>query len=283
MKTLLFFTFILLQSFFSFCQNNKLFPELEKKLKGNVKTVREIKYKEDIMFGELIKGKISSQSFSKLENGNTIERIEYNSSGILSSKHDYLYDAGGNQIEQMNYRSNGSVFLKRTYRYDSSGNQIESATYASSGELISLHNFIYSKTQIEENSISPVDGNLTSKIIYKNDDNKNIIGLYSIDYSDSNKNYKYEFLYDEKNNLIQKKYFVGSYEYGYDLFKYNEKGNLMEEDYFFHGKLKSKKNYKYNYDLYDNWIQRIIIRTEYPSEIIFPEYEGFIEREITYK
>ena len=144
----------------------------EEKLKGKVKSIREIPYEAVEKFGEVVKG--DALGFGKNlqitfnEKGNKLEENWFNPDGRLDFKWTYKYDDKGNQIEENGFNSDGRLSFKSTYKYDDKGNKIEQNSFNPDGSLGSKYTYKYDDkgNKIEENSFNP-DGSLYYKATYK--------------------------------------------------------------------------------------------------------------------
>ena len=124
----------------------------ELKLKGKVKSIREIPYKAVEKFGEVVKG--DALGFEQIlqitfnEKGNKIEENFFISDGRLYRKWTYKYDDKGNQIESNSFNSDVNLDDKYTYKYtyDQQGNWIQQIAYE-------VKNGIEKPSQIVERTI----------------------------------------------------------------------------------------------------------------------------------
>ena len=135
----------------------------ELKLKGKVKSIREIPYEAVERFGEVVKGDALDRFGENLqitfnENGNEIEINSFNPDGSLFSKYTYKYDDKGNQIEENSFNSDENLVDKYTYKYDDKGNEIERNSFSSDGSLFLKYTYKYTYDQ---------QGNWIQQIEYK--------------------------------------------------------------------------------------------------------------------
>ena len=107
----------------------------ELKLKGKVKSIREIPYEAVEKFGEVVKGALDgfgeNLQITFNEKGNKIEENFFISDGRLFSKYTYKYDDKGNEIERRNSFNSDVNDDKYTYKYtyDQQGNWTQQITY----------------------------------------------------------------------------------------------------------------------------------------------------------
>ena len=224
----------------------------EEKLKGKVKSIREIPYEAVEKFGEVVKG--DALGFGKNlqitfnEKGNKLEENWFNPDGRLDFKWTYKYDDKGNKIELNSFNHDGSLDSKFTFKYDDKGNQIELNWFNPDGRLDFKWTYKYDDkgNQIEENGFNS-DGRLSFKSTYK---------------------------YDDKGNKIEQNSFNPDGSLGSKYtYKYDDKGNKIEENSFNpDGSLYYKATYKYTYDQQGNWTQQITYKVkngvEKPSQIV---------------
>ena len=91
------------------------------KVKGKVKTMREISYSVTDKPGDTKKqnGKrTDSLIYNFSNNGNLTEERTYNQDGSLKEKTTYLYDKNGNKTEENLFNPDGSLKEKYTYKYE---------------------------------------------------------------------------------------------------------------------------------------------------------------------
>ena len=181
----------------------------EEKLKGKVKSIREIPYEAVEKFGEVVKG--DALGFGKNlqitfnEKGNKLEENWFNPDGRLDFKWTYKYDDKGNKIELNSFNHDGSLDSKFTFKYDDKGNQIEQNWFNPDGRLDFKWTYKYDDkgNQIEENGFNS-DGRLSFKSTYKYDDKGNKIEENSFN-PDGSLYYKatYKYTYDQQGNWTQ--------------------------------------------------------------------------------
>jgi len=202
-------------------------------IKGNVKRIKEISNFTIEKFGKIEKGDFfTSMKIEYDEEGDEIERISYNSVGIMDAKRIIKYDDNKNKIEQNWYKSDGSLENRRTYKNDDKGNIIEENYYESNGNLYGVFNYKYDNK-----------GNKIEETLFTN-------GQF---------NNRFTFKYDNKENLIEKDAYTNHGKIDQiNVYKYDENHNEIEEsDYYSDGRLIKKFTSKYKYDLYGNWIKMI--------------------------
>ena len=224
----------------------------EMNLKGEVKLMREIKYKTVEKDGEVQKGeRKDSVIYVFNDRGNIIDANSYKPDGSLDWKYTYKYDGYGNKIERNLYKPDGSLGAKYTSTYDSNGNIVEDMSYHP-------------------------DGSLRWKSIYRNDSNGNIIeeNMYK---PDGGLDWKYVWKYDKNGNKIETNWYKpdGSLT-SKQTYKHDDNMNQVERNsYNRDGSLKAKYTYKYDCDKTLNWIKRIELENDAPVSIWEREIEYF--------
>ncbi len=261
-------TLLLFISFFTNINNAQYRGGLasSKNIKGAVKSIRQIPYYAEKKLGKIIKGNlIEYKEFSENEmriynkNGNIIEFITYYSDGSFFGKRTYLYDEKGNKLELKGYFSDGILGYRRTYLYNENGNLIEEKSY---------------------------DGamNFEGREVNKHDKNGNVIEKYRYYYDGSLRTSDfYQYLYDEKGNIIEKIFYDSKYTYLYDekgniierslyndgtffdknSYLYDVEGNEIEDNYSnSNGSLQYTSSFQYKYDEQGNWIEKIFFSSD---------------------
>ncbi|MEL0011496.1 MAG: hypothetical protein VW868_08085 [Bacteroidota bacterium] len=152
------------------------------------------------------------------ENGNIVERQDYDSNGLLTSSYQNSWDNSGNILEYQQLDANGNLTYKITYSYDANGNRLEQAYYAIDGSgLVSLlikTTYTYnSLNQLIEQLQEYISQNVTFRTTYTYNEEGRISG--SISYSPegtvrSSSAYEYDldngrqeyYQYDSEMNLV---------------------------------------------------------------------------------
>lgn len=155
--------------------------------------------------------------------GKKIECKVYSaSSGKMYINTKYKCDSKANVIEAIDYSKNGLVFEKSSFKYDNKGNKISQVfiEYDKNGN-------IYDKNSVErvfddngnsiKESIIYIEGEdeLSFTNSYKYNDKADVIEsvtIYDPESGGSEQTSTYEYIYDNKNNWIEKKTYVGSSE-----------------------------------------------------------------------
>lgn len=204
---------------------------------------------------------------------NRIRSKSYDSNGKLlnHSEFKYKYDHKGHIIEDQ-WTETGSAIVnnsrefKITSKYDESGNKTESRIINANGEVSSKNIYKYNDNNqlIEESFVFP-ENIESQKEVYRYD----ILGNRALqEHYNKGKLYsKINWIYDSKHNLIE----VTEYEKKGDelkfvsrsSFKYDDHGNQIEESTSNEkGELLSSVNYRYQYDQKGNWRECIFYDTK---------------------
>ncbi len=180
---------------------------------------------------------------STYEYGQLDEKLEYNKEGLVIRKEstsydyviDYAYDEDGNLLSQTNteYYENGSIKWTLKYTYNSYGDEILKEQTDANGNTR-----IVSEIKIER------DGNSAKTYTYSENGELRYYGereyddedriLFDISYRASDDSFlcSYEYTYDDKGRLIDKKSeSAGSYE---SLYEYADEGYLCKETRIFY-------------------------------------------------
>lgn len=211
------------------------------KLKGKVKSYREIGYEVIDKFGEVKKGPKSGEiQVSYDQKGNVIKLVEYNPNGTISRTY-----VGSSNYNDNNIQSGDVFFVDGSLTgemiegfqlfiiesvLDSSGNTIHKMSYKND----------LNGRPIEE-SIFDRNGRLLTKIVYKRDEKGNAVEVID-------RNGIMYFTYDENGNKIENHIEGGrGVSYKYDL-----NGNEIEiHDY------DRITTMEYQLDNHGNWVRQI--------------------------
>jgi YD repeat-containing protein len=189
---------------------------------SKVKTVKELRYKASIKFGELIKDELEEcVIFTYDEQERLLEESRYNPDGSLDRKTVCKY--AGDPVEQMSCSCDSVVGFITVYAYDEKGREIEHKHYTYEGDR----------------------ANLYQRIIYVYDDEGNLVESTHEDAEIAKTTLKY----DRSGNILEKTY-VNSYDGSFNernVYRYSEQGKLVEtESYDYTGNLLQREIYSYN-------------------------------------
>ncbi len=234
------------------------------KLFGNIKSIRNNVFEAIEESGSIKKGNMefstSSVDAALYENfyniyntkGNRVEVIQSSSMDKwLTTK--YMHDDEGNEISSATHTQDGRLTNTATFNYDEKGNLIK-VNYQDGSYV----NFKYDSkgNRIEKFSLfaNPL-GNSSDKITYKIDSNGNAVEHLSD-------------LYDKNGNVIQS---GGESRLNpKKTYQYDGKGNLLkinvDDDVC---------EFKYEFDINENWIKRVEYKNELPKYIVLRDIEYY--------
>ncbi|MBU2558066.1 MAG: hypothetical protein KJ578_09840 [Bacteroidetes bacterium] len=118
----------------------------------------------------------------------------------------YSYDDNGLLANDQSYDANGKPEKQFVYKYDEEGVLREDYSYLNSGEFNMKFTYTYDyKGNIDRNFRFSADGNLKEVRHYKYDENNNIVSeIVKNDAGDTLKSTVYQYVYDKKNNWVEK-------------------------------------------------------------------------------
>jgi len=151
------------------------------------------------------------------ENGNMVKKTEYDHNGDILDEYEYRYDVSGNMV----YDGFGGM----TYEYDEKGVVVKSTS--GSGDLIEYE---YNKSGLLAEEIRYRNGNIHCRFKYKYDKYENLLNkkYYYSDNDEISTDTKYK--YDKYGNLIEQAEYISKTEYNYkNNYLYDEKGNILQE------------------------------------------------------
>lgn len=212
----------------------------QERLLGPVKTVLIEIAKITEQSGEWVEGsRIPWTSTTYDPKGNRIEENQLYEDVELNFKSVFSYDPPGVLKEGIEYDYQGTVTFKWVYAHDPGKKTIEETRYEPTGALFSRSSYHYDEA-----------GNLVEETLL---------------HSHSTNDLKWAYVYDEAGRKIEESFYVvraqgllKKTESALDsksAYSYDAKGNLIEETrYDGAGAVKSKKNYRYEFDAAGNWI-----------------------------
>ncbi|MBE9488430.1 MAG: hypothetical protein IMY73_04520 [Bacteroidetes bacterium] len=235
-------------------------------LKGNIKSVVEIKYFAKKKRGKIFKGNISNKVVSYKFNRHKYlkEAISYKHKNSEYKKQIFEYDDNDNIIQQANYSSDSLLsyikiyaYDKKTNRYDKDNNRLSDLTYNSEGFLCGK---IVYKYDDDDNCIEEKKYLFNDSLDYK------IVNSYGSDHIleqslySNNVDLTYfanSYKYDENNYLIEKYKQSGFYIFSERLFlKYDKNYNLISKELYTYDNYLKKRDF-FMYDKNNNKIRYI--------------------------
>lgn len=289
--TVIFFIF----SIFCYAQNSNIKKTdiQELGLFGKVKQFKQDKYVAKDKFGEIIQGQrvtdLSLQNLVLLKfdnEGNIVERNEYNIDGSLSNKYIVKCESKENTIEKSLYYPNGSLLGKFIIKFDSHRNIVETDAYQPDGKIVVRSNFKYDENSNQIEKISEqFDDGFKQRTYNKYDIKGNIIDSKTESYQKNDSRgwfcISHETKkYDDKGNNIEIVILncVNGAMIRKTIQKFDDKGSIIEENnYNVDGGLMYKYIYKFDYDKKGNWIKKIDFENEIPAYITIRQIEYYTE------
>jgi hypothetical protein len=201
-------------------------------LKGDVKILKQEEYfpgSSSNQFGD----KTGEESFSMEfdTQGQKIAEVKYNKFGEIYSTSKYRFSDKGLKLEKSEIDNQGLVIKKCTYEYDSfgravkfnfsepqegleyysiseydnMGNQLKSTLYERSGEKVETGEYTYKNGNIVKLVATDFLGTPEAMTEYTHNANGDVIRqIYYTGNGLMFEDYSYEYIYDNKNNWIQK-------------------------------------------------------------------------------
>lgn len=189
----------------------------------NIKTVTETTHIVDAS-GESISELITYLQ-ERDEKGNVVLDASWQSNGQLENKTSYTYNEANQMIAQDIYLDDENISEHWSYEYDEAGQMIQKTVEYADGS----HSY-YTKTIAEDGAIvwniTDEDQEFEGKEIRVFKDDKLL--LSSVDIDDENtETLRKEFVYDEKDNLIEQHIYEYEALSAKELMQYDEQGNLI--------------------------------------------------------
>jgi hypothetical protein len=225
--------------------------DLEKyRLKGNVKSVMEIKYSLTGKEANAAKDKIIFQKYTLFDpNGYETESVLYNNGEqFLLSK--IFTGPDGKPVEMSEYKPDGTLNLHVTYNYDDKVNKSE-AVYDwkedhKVGEICENTDYYYEVIQNE----------IFTKVLYKNE-YRGFCTEENYMKADGSLSFRFTAKYDINGNKLEMGYFHGNGRLSWlTKFDYDRYNNLVESRLFKSNRIAVYTMYEYQFDEVGNWVVR---------------------------
>lgn len=248
LKKILFTTAICVIFIGSSIPNDEI-NDLEKyRLKGNVKSVMEIKYSKSDNGDNAVKSKILFQKYTIFDiKGYETETTLFKNGGeFLSSK--YIFGTADKQVEMNEYNSDGTLNLNVKYIFDDKGVRSEAiynwAEDYKIGDIVENTDYYY----------EVILNDLFAKVLYKYD-----YRGYCLEENylkvDGSLSFKFVSKYDFRGNKLEMGYFHGNGRLSWmTKFKYDRYDNLIESRVYKSNRIAVLSEYKYQFDDIGNWV-----------------------------
>ena len=171
------------------------------------------------------------------EKGNMIFEDRFDAENNLQYSYEYIYDDNDYMIEVNGKRNReGEVFYYNyIYDYDERGNQIRGTGYDTEGNVISIYTAEYDENDNLIKTEEFTEGYTGSMYEANYDANNNLISeskYIAYEYKGEQKyqfEYRNEFVYDERNNVIEETTYGDREEFSFNhIYKYDESDNLIK-------------------------------------------------------
>ncbi len=227
------------------------FSDLEKyRLKGKIKSLREIKYSLSEAGNTSGKNEIMFQKYSMFDaNGYETESTLYKKGDeLLTSR--YIFGNNDKPAEMNEYHSDGTLNLNVKYKYDDKGYKSEAIYNWADNRVIGE---ICEKTDYY---FDIVQNDIFNKVIYKNDYRGYCEEEYYLK-PDSSLSFKIAAKYDFRGNKLESAYYHGNGRLSWmTKYTYDRYDNMVESRVFKSNYIAVLSTFKYQFDSYGNWITR---------------------------
>jgi len=170
-------------------------------------------------------------------NDNMIFEDRFDAENNLQYSYEYIYDVNGYMIE-VNGRRNregGTIYYNYIYDYDERGNQIKGTGYDIDGNVISIYSAEYDENDNLIKTEDFTEGYTGSMYEARYDENDNLISeskYIAYEYKGEQRyqfEYRNEFVYDERNNVIEEITYGDEKEFSFNhIYEYDENNNLIK-------------------------------------------------------
>lgn len=227
------------------------FTDLDKyRLKGKVKSLREIKYTLSEDGNATMRNKVLFQknTFFDAEGYETQSTLFKNGSEYLLSM--YKIGEAGKQEEMKEYNPDGTLNLLVTYKYDDKGFRSEAIYNWSDNRQIG------EKAENTDYFYEIINNDLFVKVLYKNEYRGYCLEEKYLK-ADSSLSFMFSYKYDFNGNRLESAYFHGNGRLSWlTKYKYDRYNNLIESRVFKSNRIAVISTYKHEFDATGNWIVR---------------------------
>jgi hypothetical protein len=237
--------------FISLIDPGPKFTDLDKyRLKGRVKSAREIKYSlaEEGDAARRDKVLFQKNTFFDIEGYETQSTLFKNGNEYLLSM--YTIGSEGKQVEMKEYNPDGTLNLLVSYKYDDKGFRSEAFYTWSDNRQIG------EKAENTDYFYEIINNDLFVKVLYKNE-YRGFCAEEKYLKADSSMSFMFSYKYDFNGNRLESAYFHGNGKLSWlTKYKYDRYNNLIESRVYKSNRIAVISTYKHEFDATGNWIIR---------------------------
>lgn len=237
--------------FISLINPDPKFTDLDKyRLKGKVKSLREIKYSISEEGESSRRGNILFQknTFFDIDGYETQNTLYKNGKEFLLSK--FIFGADGKQVEMNQYNPDGTINLYVSYNYDEKGFKTEAIYNWSDDRRIG------EKAENTDYFFEIINSEIFTNVIYKNEYRGYCLEEKYLK-ADSIMSFMFSYKYDFRGNRLESAYFHGNGRLSWlTKYKYDRYDNLIESRVYKSNRIAVVSTYKHEFDAAGNWIIR---------------------------
>jgi hypothetical protein len=227
------------------------FTDLDKyRLKGKVKSMREIKYTLAEEGDAANRDKILFQknTFFDIDGYETQSMLFKNGNEFLLSN--YLFGADGKQSGMKEYNPDGTLNLQVSYKYNEKGFRTEASYEWSDNRKIG------EKAENTDYFYEIINNDLFVKVLYKNEYRGYCLEEKYLK-ADSSLSFMFNYKYDFNGNRLESAYFHGNGRLSWmTKYKYDRYDNLIESRVYKSNRIAVISTYKHQFDEAGNWVRR---------------------------
>lgn len=237
--------------FISLIDPESKFTDLDKyRLKGKVKSMREIKYARAAEGDAGRRDKVLFQrnTFFNVEGYETQSTLFKNGSEYLLSM--YLTGSEGKQVEMNEYNPDGTLNLKVSYKYDEKGFRSQAFYNWSDNRQVG------EKAENTDYFYEIINSDVFTTVLYTNEYRGYCLEEKYLK-ADSTVSFMFSYKYDFNGNRTESAYFHGNGRLSWlTKYKYDRYGNLTECRVFKSNRIAVISTYKHEFDAAGNWVVR---------------------------
>jgi len=256
-----------------------------------IKIIEDYSYEAVVINNEIVKGNYSRDSYNDF---NTI--IEYYDNGLVKSKQTiyvnpeitikdiYFYDELGNETKQINMDSKGEVDTTSINEYYPNGNIKKWKHFSERRQITNETFYYYNNKELLIKSENFENNILNNYTIIEYLDNHKVLFYYDSNHVNIQKTIQNEnseeihYLNEGKinvkaiistNNGLRSFYkYINDNDIEYIVYEYNKNKDLISENIYINDFLDEIIEYKYKYDVNNNYIERIKYVNNIPKYIV---------------